>query len=329
MQRRWPGLRPIWYALLLVLTTQCDQPLPCQNGEPESSGDLSSGPVFQDSTDPFAIGDRTVRSIDVQRCQDGAPAPLLIHAPMEPGDYPVVVFQHGFLARNSQYDVILTHLASHGFVVIAPQMYEPGLSPLIGQPSAAQEADLATRVLDWLPTHVSNLVGVSARTDLIGLAGHSRGGRVAWRVLLTDPSRAKAVAGVDPADGDPLPFGDQTRAIHGPFNFNIPSLVIGAGVTGECARAGINHEQFYSASVPPAWHVIATDYGHVDMLDEDAVQANAQFCGAGNAQREKMRRLVAGLLTAFFRGALQDDPGAFSVLTAAGAAPARITTESK
>lgn len=255
--------------------------------------------------------------------------PLLIHAPQEPGDYPVVVFQHGFLARNSQVDVILTHLASHGFVVIAPQMYEPGLSPLIGQPSAAQEADLATKLLDWLPAHLSRLAGVSARTDLIGLVGHSRGGRIVWRVLLTYPSRAKAIAGVDPADGDPLPFGDQTPVIQGPFNFNIPSLIIGAGVTGACARAGINHEQFYAASAPPAWHIVASDYGHVDMLDEDEVEANAQFCGAGNAEREPMRRLVAGLLTAFFRGALQDDPNAFSFLTDTAAAPARITTESK
>lgn len=255
--------------------------------------------------------------------------PLLIHTPQEPGDYPVVVFQHGFLARNSQYDVILTHLASHGFVVIAAQMYEPGLSPLIGQPSAAQEAELAASVLDWLPANLSRLAGVSARTDLLGLAGHSRGGRVVWRVLATDSSRAKAVAGVDPADGDPLPFGDPTRVIHGPFHFSLPSLIIGAGVTGACARTEINHEQFYAASASPAWHVVATDYGHVDMLDEDAVETNALYCGAGSTRREPMRRLVAGLLTAFFRGALQDDPGAFSILTAADAAPARITTESK
>jgi chlorophyllase len=220
---------------------------------------------------------------------------MLIYAPAEIGAYPVVVFQHGFLARNSEYNEILTHLASHGFIVLAPQMYVPGLGAATGHPSAAQEAELAGRVLDWLPAHLASFVGYAARIDLIGLAGHSRGGRVAWLVLLSDPSRAKAVAGVDPVDGDQSPLGDPTRVIQGPFKFNFPSLIIGAGLSGDCAPAGINHEQFYAASASPAWHVVATDYGHTDMLDEDAAKAAAAFCRSGMADRENMRRLVAGL----------------------------------
>jgi chlorophyllase len=306
------------------------QEVPCPEEITQATtSPIESEPVFRDSTDPYALGALAVETISVKRCQEAAPAAMLIHTPAEVGTYPVVVFQHGFLAYNSEYNEILTRLASHGFIVVAPQMYEPGLGALTGHPSAAQEADLAGRVLDWLPAHLASFVGYAARTDLIGLAGHSRGGRVAWLVLLSDPSRAKAVAGVDPVDGDRSPFGDPTRIIRGPFNFSFPSLIIGAALSGDCAPAGANHEQFYAASASPAWHVVATDYGHTDMLDEDEANVASEFCRSGRPDRENMRRLVAGLLTAFFRGALQDDPDAFSVLTAADAAPARITTESK
>lgn len=317
-------------AIAWAAANGCTQESPCPEAVPDMmTNPISSEQVFRDSADPYALGNLAVQTISVQRCQDAAPVPMLIHAPIEAGVYPVVVLQHGFLARNSDYDGILAHLASHGFIVVAPQMYEPGLGPLAGQPSTRQEADRAGQVLDWLPTGLTSFVGVSARTDLLGLAGHSRGSRVALLAMLSDPSRAKAVVLMDPADGDPSPFGDPTRIIRGPLDLNLPSLIIGAGVSGNCAPPGANHEQFYDASASPAWHVVASDYGHVDMLDEDAAEANTVFCGSGLADREPMRRLVAGLLTAFFRGALQDDPNAFSVLTATDAAPARITTESK
>ena len=40
------------------------------------------------------------------------------HVPAGEDRYPLVVFQHGFQGLNSHYDEILSHLASHGFVVV-------------------------------------------------------------------------------------------------------------------------------------------------------------------------------------------------------------------
>jgi chlorophyllase len=326
----YPGRSAILCAIAWAAANGCTQEAPCPDAAPDMmTNPVSSEQVFRDSADPYTLGNLAVQTISVERCQDAAPVPMLIHTPTAAGDYPVVVLQHGFLARNSDYDEILAHLASHGFIVVAPQMYEPGLGPLTGQPSTSQEAEWAGQVLDWLSTRLASLVGVSARTDLLGLVGHSRGSRVALLALLSNSSRAKAVVLMDPADRDPSPFGDQTRILDGPFELNLPSLIIGAGVSGNCAPPGENHEQFYDAVAAPAWHVVATDYGHVDMLDEDAAEANTAFCGSGQANREPMRRLVAGLLTAFFRGTLQGESAALSILAANEAAPARITAELK
>jgi chlorophyllase len=251
---------------------------------------------------------------------------MRIHFPNVPGAYAVVMFQHGFLSLNSAYDEILRHLASHGFVVVAPQMYAPGLEVLFGDPSAAQEAERAARVIDWLPGRLSGITGVQADTTRLGLCGHSRGGKVIWSVLSNDPQKAMAVAGVDPVDGVGGPLGTETRIVDGAFGFDFPTLVIGTALGGSCAPDGDNHEQFYAASAAPAWHVIALEHGHADMLDDDVADQGGAVCPSGDG-REAMRRLTAGLLVAFFRGSLQDDDAGFGYLTDTAAAPASITVE--
>ena len=50
------------------------------------------------------------------------PKPLLVAAPREAGEYPVLVFLHGYLVVNSFYSHLLQHVASHGYIVIAPQV---------------------------------------------------------------------------------------------------------------------------------------------------------------------------------------------------------------
>ncbi len=277
---------------------------------------------------PFDAGSLTVRTLQVARCEGGSPLDMAVHAPEQPGSYAVVVFQHAFLACNSAYSDTLRHLAGHGFVVVAPQMYDPGVGPLLGHPTAAEEAEWAATVLDWLPGNLDSIAGVHACMDRLGLAGHSRGGKVAWLVLSADPSRAKAVAGVDPVDGTGGPLGGQDRVIQGPFGFPFPSLIVGTGLGGACAPEGDNHVQFYEASAPPAWHVVAPNAGHADMLDSDAlnVVAATGVCAVGT-DPAGMRRLTGGLLVAFFRGCLQGDSNALGYLTDTSVMPIQVVVE--
>jgi len=315
---------------LAALGAGCAVNSPCvESGSAPSPAEAAPAlALYRSGGDVYSPGMLSVRTVEVRRCADGAPTDLLIHAPEQNGGYPVVVFQHGFMSRNSAYDEILRHLAGHGFVVVAPQMYEPGLGALFGHPTAAEEAVLAAEVLDWLPGHLSAFTGVEARTDLLGLAGHSRGGKVAWLVLAADPARAQAIAGIDPVDGTGGPLGNQQRVVQGPFPFSLPSLVFGTGLGGTCAPAGDNHVQFYAASPSPAWHIVAPDAGHGDMLDEDQAVLAANVCDSG-PDRAGVRRLTAGLLVAFFRGVLQGDPTAYDQLTDTSSPPVAIEVETK
>uniref|UniRef100_M8BAW6 Chlorophyllase-2, chloroplastic n=1 Tax=Aegilops tauschii TaxID=37682 RepID=M8BAW6_AEGTA len=56
------------------------------------------------------------------------PKPLLVAAPCDAGEYPVVLFLHGYLCNNYFYSQLLHHVASHGFIVIAPQTPPPILA---------------------------------------------------------------------------------------------------------------------------------------------------------------------------------------------------------
>lgn len=316
---------------LAFLTVGCMDGGPCPNA-PDGVGTPTSEPSIADpfvaTGNPYDIGSLAIRTLDVARCERGAPVSLRIHAPQAPGEYAVVVYQHGFMSRNDFYDDILGRLASHGFVVVAPQMYEPGIGPLTGNPTAAAEAELASQVIDWLPGNLSEISGIHARTDRLGIAGHSRGGKVAWATASKGPDRFRAIAGVDPVDGAGGPLGGQARVVQGTFAFALPSLVIGAELSGNCAPAGDNHVQFYGACQSPAWHVIALGQGHGDMLDEPEAAASALLCPSGS-DRAGMRRLTAGLLAAFFRAALQGDATGYNQLSAPPADGVAITFESK
>ena len=325
--------KPIYVAIvasLLVATAGCLEPTACPDTHspaaahpPEGLGEVHVG-----QGDPYLPGPVAFRKLTITRCEHGTPVELLILTPKISGAYPVVVFQHGFMALNESYGEVLRQLASHGFVVVAPQMYEPGLAALLGRPTAAEEAATVAQLLDWLPGGLPVVLDYTPALDRVGLAGHSRGGKVAWGVLVADASRAMAIAGIDPVDGTGGPLGTQARIVQGPFNFSLPTLVIGTGLGGSCAPAGDNHEQFYTASVPPAWHIVVPGQGHGDMLDEEAAAAAAWLCPSG-PDRMGMRRLTAGLLAAFFRASLQGDAAAYTYLTEISSVPLPIQIETK
>ncbi|CAN6203844.1 unnamed protein product [Urochloa humidicola] len=50
------------------------------------------------------------------------PLPVLIAAPKDAGTYPVAMLLHGFFLQNRFYEQLLKHVASFGFIMVAPQV---------------------------------------------------------------------------------------------------------------------------------------------------------------------------------------------------------------
>lgn len=282
------------------------------------SGGGGSGRTGAAPTDFYAEPPLPVRTLRLAEGEDGSPRELLLFVPDAPGDYPLLQFQHGFISDIDTYTQLLGRLAGFGFVVAAPQMYTGDPS---SAPAVADETADAVAVLAWLQQNVDTLLaarmeGAAPRADIdaTGLLGHSRGGQIAWRMLFDHPdTRARAIAGVDPVDGDAPPFppggtGEMVTDDPGAFAFPFASLILGMGLgaTGvpgfECAPANRNYTFFYDASAPPRYEVVAQDYGHSDTLDGE--EPSPLCVGAVDGTRGQLRIFVAGQLAAYFRATL-------------------------
>lgn len=261
-----------------------------------------------------------------------APMDLDVYTPTAGGPFPVVVFLHGFTASRRCYETILLHLAGYGFAAAAPQMYRPDCYGCA--PPPALEALRGLRLLAWVRRSLADHIGVPLDTERIGIAGQSRGGQIAFRIALRARSTVFAAALIDPVDG--LAMFGQTRITRRNRSLTIPALVLGTGLGPQmpdnatfplpCAPSDIGHEAFYACCAGPAWHAIALDYGHADMLDEENFTPG--IC-PGGPDRDAMRAFTAGIMTAFFSLTLLDNDDAGPVLEDPDLAPIACTLEQK
>lgn len=248
------------------------------------------------------------------------PKPLLIATPCEAGEFPLLIFLHGYLLYNSFYSLLIQHVASHGFIVIAPQLYT-----VAGADSSDEIKSTAT-ITDWLSKGLQQVLPLHVQPKLskIGLAGHSRGGKTAFALALQKAAttlRFSAVIGVDPVDG--MDKGKQTPPpvltyVPHSFDLDMAAMVIGSGL-GEirrnplfppCAPKGVNHEDFFRECQKPACYFVVKDFGHLDMLDDETrgIRGKATYCLCMNGKsREPMRRFVGGIMVAFMKAYLGSD----------------------
>ncbi|KAG6541373.1 hypothetical protein Mapa_017242 [Marchantia paleacea] len=250
----------------------------------------------------------------------GSPAPrhLLIAVPLQSGVYPVVHLQHAFTMKIDFYTQLLQHVASFGYIVIAPQM------PQLSLPDATNEISMAASVLTWYPNNLAALIKsrsqwsnltIVPNMNKVVLAGHSRGGKVAFGLatgVCKTSVQFSGIAGLDPVDGTGP--GQQTTPKILPnkrfgLDLTFPTLVVGAGLGIKrnflfppCAPEGVSHDAFFFDSAPLAYHFVAPAYGHMDYLDDElngpeGLIANS-LCRNGPS-RAPMRKFAGGIVIAF------------------------------
>ncbi|KAM3208490.1 hypothetical protein ACQJBY_063267 [Aegilops geniculata] len=296
-------------------------------------------------TSVFEPGNHAVEVIEVD-ADDTAPAPpvpVLIVAPKVAGTYPVVMLLHGFLLRNHYYQHLLQHVASHGYITVAPQFsVSNSLVPPLGD---GEDITAAARVADWLPGGLPSVLpdGVEPELPRLALAGHSRGGHTAFALALghgeTHLTSFSALIGLDPVAGAGRPAQLLPEILtYEPSSFDTLTgtlvLVIGTGLGEEgkgallppCAPADVGHAEFYRECRPPCYHFVVRDYGHLDLLDDDALALVAGLvCESGDGSRDAMRQCVAGVMVAFLNAALGAEDGVLhAILRDPAVAPAML-----
>jgi pimeloyl-ACP methyl ester carboxylesterase len=185
------------------------------------------------------------------------------------------------------YRSLFASIVSDQISIVAPQMYRRGPGVLAGHPSPSEEARQGIRIVEH--------VVATRRPDEVWLAGHSRGGQVAWRVAEhVDPVGVVVIDPVDGAGRHPTALAAAAERA----GFTARTLVVGAGLGDRCAPTPVNHEHFAAASPPGSTHVVIATMGHGDVLDDRPARAARRLCG-GSDDPGHERQAVAALIERF------------------------------
>jgi predicted dienelactone hydrolase len=200
------------------------------------------------------------------------------------GPFPLVIFAHGFGGYPTEYQFLLSHLASWGFVVAGPDFSVRGLvsafasagSTTTSLDDAAAEAALAERVATdaAIMTGTRELLAaeneraggpLEGRVDAtnVGVGGHSAGVTSALAAANADPNVKTFVAmsgGRSLATGSALPPPD------------VPGMVMTGGrdEVAEVERVG----ELFDSLNPPKRLVVIEEAGHNTFNDLCAIGAD-------------------------------------------------------
>ena len=184
------------------------------------------------------------------------------------GPYPVVLFSHGYSGFPEQSADLVTHLASWGMVVVAPDHVERSLGGLLGTAGQGVEASTDAAVLS---AALDAAIAEAARdgspieelldTDRVAVGGHSAGAAAAFRTASTDERIDGFVSYSVGYEGLMAPRdGGEPAAIP-----NVPGVVmlgsIDATIPAESSRS------LYAAMTAPKALVEIADSGHLVFSD--------------------------------------------------------------
>jgi dienelactone hydrolase len=165
-------------------------------------------------------------------------------AAAQPGSYPLIAFSHGFGGHRRQTTFLCTHLASHGYVVAAPdhtgntifdiiqlmmalqsgaEMPDP--TAMVKEFIAARPADIRFMIDRTLDGTAGNLAAI-IDAHRIGMTGHSFGGWTTLAVTAGEP-RIGAALPLAPAGGpSPLPAELLQRSLTFEWGRDVPTLFL-------------------------------------------------------------------------------------------------------
>ena len=135
----------------------------------------------------------------------------------------MVLFSHGFAGYPEQSADLVTHLASWGFVVVAPTHVERSLDGLLGTAATgiAKREDPEVLMASLDAAEADATVGPLIDDEHVAVAGHSAGASAAYLAAATDP-RVDALVAYALGDGSQGP-GQPAPKLPVP---KVPSLVM-------------------------------------------------------------------------------------------------------
>jgi predicted dienelactone hydrolase len=258
--------------------------------------------------------------------------------PRQPDEaFPIVLFSHGSSGVRMQSTFLTVYLASHGYVVAAPDHLGNTLSDaVLGAGTVEQFESLGLRPDDmgFVLAHLQGLpgedpLGAIVDGERVGAAGHSFGALTTLRLLAQgrpiDVAVAQAPPGLDIVWFGGLPVQ--------PEEVEVPVMLHAGEVdtTTPLADAVSIYEALGSQktllTVGAAGHFSFSD---MCLLDAEAIEAATQIglsealddgCSDDNIDPALALPLERHFAIGLFNGHLRDSPGSLALLTAEAADP--------
>lgn len=213
--------------------------------------------------------------------------------PFDPsqGPYPAVSFGHGFFQHPDRYQPTLEHLASYGYIVVAPES-ELGLFP-----SHAQFAQDLSDALTWLESENDSAASPfyqGVATDRFGVSGHSMGGGASILAAAAD-SRVKAVLNMAAAETNP-------SAKAAMANVQVPISLLSGSEDAIVPYETNGQEMYNNGNAPRLLPLLIGGY-HCGFQDTPF----PFFCDSGSMDAQTQLELTRQHLVAFFGLYLKQD----------------------
>lgn len=257
------------------------------------------------------------------------------------GPWPLVVFSHCHNCVRFSAFTVAEHLASHGFLVAAPDHLgntlfdqQNGMTADIGEEFLVVRVGDMTAVVDALLDPASAAVPEPLRgradPERVGALGHSFGAATVGRLAQNDPRIKAALPIAAPVEN---PFFPNTHVA----DIHVPLLFVLAEEDNSILQIGNNLlVTNYNAANPPVRLITVKDAGHWNFSDICGIIPEFDP-GCGEGQRQTMpgvpftyldinvgRNIAGSYSLAFFDRWLRDNPDADAYLDAAS--PAEFVT---
>ena len=221
------------------------------------------------------------------------------------GTGPPLVCLHGFPQTHLAWRKVAPRLAEH-FTVVLPDLRGYGASSIPASDPTHEPYSKRAMARDIVA--VMHELGY----ERFGVAGHDRGGRVAYRLALDAPQRVAALATLDIiptlATYESMDYRAAYNAYHWFFLAQpepLPEALIGAdpGLYLEIKiRAWLAHPEAMEPAVMDAYRSAIARPGVVHAMCEDYRAGYTYDCDADRADREAGRRISAPLLAMWGAG---------------------------